>query len=181
MLEIHSTVTVDQIESVVRAAAHRHNASLTVVSHLGHPRPAGTTGVTQEAFVFTLYQSKLYAALLAADIRFAGFLPCRIAAWQEGDGVALQALTPSDHCRVLGRPDLEPVAAPLDGILREIMEDAARPQVASARARVGATPSQWGATEDQVNMRATLPQRIDYRGKKVEDEAGTGSHDAYGG
>jgi hypothetical protein len=93
----------------------------------------------------------------------------------------LQALTPSGYCRVLGRPDLESLAAPLDSVLQRILEDAAHPVTASARERPGVETSRWGATEDQVNMRATLPQRIDYRGTKIEDEAGTGAHDSPGG
>ena len=39
----------------------------------------------------------------------------------------------------------------------------------------------WGATEDQVNMRGALPQRIDKRGSKLEEIAGTGQHDSRGG
>jgi hypothetical protein len=38
-----------------------------------------------------------------------------------------------------------------------------------------------GATEDEVDMRDTVPQRIDKRGTKVEDIAGTGEHDSAGG
>jgi len=38
-----------------------------------------------------------------------------------------------------------------------------------------------GATEDQIDMRDTLPQRIDRRGTKIEDIAGTGDHDSQGG
>ena len=38
-----------------------------------------------------------------------------------------------------------------------------------------------GATEDQIDMRGTIPQRIDRVGTKVEDEAGTGEHDSSGG
>ena len=38
-----------------------------------------------------------------------------------------------------------------------------------------------GATEDQVNTGLTVPQRIDKKGTKVEDTAGTGEHDAPGG
>ena len=38
-----------------------------------------------------------------------------------------------------------------------------------------------GATEDQVNVRATVPQRIDGHGSNVEDIAGTGETDAAGG
>jgi len=38
-----------------------------------------------------------------------------------------------------------------------------------------------GATEEQVDHRDTIPQRIDRRGSKVEDLAGTGEHDSSGG
>jgi len=181
MLQIHSTVRLDEIEPVLRAAAQRHNANVTVISHLGQPHQEGGTGGPRDAFVFTLCHSKLYTALLTADIRFAGFLPCRIAAWPDAGGVMLEAMTPSEYCRVLGRADLEAAAAPLEKALREILEDAAQRLAAAVRARPGGGPSGWGATEEQVNMRAALPQRIDCRGTKVEDEGGTGTHDAPGG
>ena len=181
MLQTRSAVKLEDIESVMKAVAHRHNANVTVVSHLGRPHRVEDVGGPQEALVFTFYHPKLHTALLAADIRFAGFLPCRVAAWPEQDGVMLQALAPSEFCRFLGRPDLEPIAAPLDTVLQGILEDAARPLTVSARSRPGVETSRWGATEDQVNMQLTLPQRIDYRGTKIEDEAGTGAHDSPGG
>jgi len=181
MLQIRAAASLDQIEPVLKAAVHRHNAKVTVVSYLGQPRHEYGGGGHRDAIVFTIYHSKLYSALLAADIRFAGFLPCRVAAWADAEGTVLQALSPSGYCRILERADLEAQAAPLDDVLRGILEDAAKPLAGAAKTRAGAGPSHWGATEDQVNMRAALPQRIDYRGTKVEDEAGTGSHDAPGG
>ena len=47
--------------------------------------------------------------------------------------------------------------------------------------RVGAEGAEHSATEDFVNMRASLPQRIDCHGTKVEELVGTGVHDAPGG
>lgn len=41
--------------------------------------------------------------------------------------------------------------------------------------------SDIGATEEQVDMRDTVPQRIDKKGTKIEDLAGTGEHDGSGG
>jgi len=38
-----------------------------------------------------------------------------------------------------------------------------------------------GATEDQIDMRDTVPQRVNRKGTKIEDEAGTGEHDSSGG
>ena len=54
----------------------------------------------------------------------------------------------------------------------------------SGRAPVKDTDQQLsgiGATEDQVDMKDTVPQRIDNKGTKVEDQAGTGEQDAPGG
>ncbi len=38
-----------------------------------------------------------------------------------------------------------------------------------------------GATEEQVDMRGTVPQRTDRLGTKIEDLAGTGDGDSPGG
>jgi hypothetical protein len=38
-----------------------------------------------------------------------------------------------------------------------------------------------GATEDQVDMKDTVPQRVDREGTKIEDLAGTGEQGALGG
>ena len=49
--------------------------------------------------------------------------------------------------------------------------------------RIGTQPSLLGpkATDDQVSMRDIVPQRLDRRGTRVEDIAGTGEHDSLGG
>ncbi|HWB98832.1 MAG TPA: hypothetical protein VG672_19120 [Bryobacteraceae bacterium] len=54
----------------------------------------------------------------------------------------------------------------------------ALPGEPSPRAKTG---HELGATEDQVNMRATVPQRVDSHGSKVEEIGGTGEVDAQGG
>ena len=38
-----------------------------------------------------------------------------------------------------------------------------------------------GATEDQIDMRGTIGQRIDNKGTRVDEEAGTGEIDSSGG
>ena len=43
--------------------------------------------------------------------------------------------------------------------------------------RVSAT----NATEDQVDMKDTVPQRVNREGTKIEDLAGTGEQDSKGG
>lgn len=164
MLQQHSTHRLDQVELSLRRAAERHDGSLLATSGVGN------------ALAFTLCFSNLYEPMLMADPRFASFLPCRIAAWAKGDGVMLETISPREYCRLLHRPDLERLAESLEGILRRVMEDAARRTSAPAR-----PDEERAATEDQVNMRAALPQRLDRHGTKVEELAGTGVHDAQGG
>jgi len=38
-----------------------------------------------------------------------------------------------------------------------------------------------GATEEQVDMKDTVPQRVNREGTKIEDVAGTGEQDSKGG
>ena len=38
-----------------------------------------------------------------------------------------------------------------------------------------------GATEDQMDIRGAIAQRIDSKGTKIEDLAGVGGHDSSGG
>jgi hypothetical protein len=55
---------------------------------------------------------------------------------------------------------------------------------ANAKAGEAAKPSgssNIGATEDQVDMKNTVGQRIDNKGTRVEDLAGTGEQDSPGG
>jgi hypothetical protein len=44
-----------------------------------------------------------------------------------------------------------------------------------------ATDASVGATENKVDMRDTVAQRVNDKGTKLEDIAGTGTHDSQGG
>ena len=112
MLQIHATQRLNQIEIGLRMAAERHGGSVLAVSHVGHLlRPQqGIEGA--DAVVFTLCFSDLYAALLRSDIRFAAFLPSRIAVCAKGGGVFLETISPREYCRLLHRPEVEPLALP---------------------------------------------------------------------
>lgn len=167
MLQMHSIHRLDQVEIGMRHAAEKHGAVLHSVTPMG------------EAVVFNLGLAELYTALLRLDQRFAAFLPVRVAACAQGAGVSLQAVSPREFCRILHRPELEPAMAPLEEALRGIMEEAAQAHLAAPGAASERYDTQ--TTEDQVNMRAALPQRIDAHGTKVEELAGTGAHDSQGG
>ena len=74
---------------------------------------------------------------------------------------------------MLHRPDLEPMAMRLEDRLRSVMEHAA--------VTAASMSEPHKATEEQINMRAALPQRVDCHGTKIEDLAGTGVMDTQGG
>ena len=177
MIQIHTTQGLDQIEAGLRVVAERHGGDVLAVSHVGRLLHADTDLKGTEAIVFTMCFPSLYTALLRSDIRFAAFLPSRIAVCTvgHGSGSFLEAIPPKEYCRLLHRPEVEPLAAALEDTLRAVMEEAAHGQHWTV------APGEHGSTEDQVNMRATLPQRIDCRGTKVEELAGTGVPDTQGG
>jgi len=156
----------EAVETALRRALRRRRGSLAAVE------PAGA------ATVFTIAHPDLYAMLLAAEVRFAMLVPWHIAAFEESGTVKLTAVSPLEFARSFRRPELEAPAAAAENFLNEILDDAARPLTLAAG---GHAESGIGATEDQMNMRGTVPQRIDNRGSKVEELAGTGEHDSPGG
>jgi uncharacterized protein (DUF302 family) len=183
MLQQTTSYRLSEIPEALQAAVERHGAQILAVSDMGNLLRQQGISRAHDAHVFTICLPELYAALLAADIRFAAFLPCRIAACSVGPGVTLETMSPIEYCRLLHRPDLDRLAQPLEtalrGILTAVHDAGARHH--SAAASSGTQQWSLGATETQVNVRGSLPQRIDCRGTKVEDLAGTGKHDAAGG
>jgi len=180
MLQVNSPKPLAAIETALMQAAQHRGISVLSVIHLGRLLQDKTPMPARDAIVFTICRPDLSAALLAAEVRFANFVPCRITAFEEEGSVTLEAMTPAEICGLLGRGDLEAVAAPLESFLREIMEEAARP-AAAGQAKAAARDGGPGATEGMVNARAAIPQRVDCRGTKVEEIGGTGKHDAQGG
>lgn len=167
LLERVSSLKLSEVEMALRRAARRRRASVSTVETAG------------AATVFTIQQPETYSMLLSAERRFAAYLPCRIAAYEEGTSVRLAAMSPAEFARAFERPDLDTPAIQLESLLSQIMEEATHPLTAVAGA--GRPEAGWGATEDQVNMRGALPQRIDKKGSKLEEMAGTGQHDSQGG
>jgi uncharacterized protein (DUF302 family) len=177
MLQVISEHPLGSAEPALRRAAHHNGASVLMVSHVGQHVPAGA----DDAIVFGICSPELYGALLGADIRMSAFLPCRIAAYSQAGRMTLASLSPLEFCRLLNRPDLAPLATPLEALLLRIMEEAAHAAAVPESAAAGKHRGGLGATEEQMNVRGSIPQRIDCHGTKLEDMAGTGEHDLQGG
>lgn len=180
MLRVNSTQSLAATEAALVQAAQRKGINVLSIAHLSRLFQLTGAGLSKDAISFTVCRPDVSATLLEADLRFANFIPNRVTAIQEDGGVILESLTASEICRLIGRPDLEAAAMPLEGMLRELLEESARP-VRLDRLEPARAAYEPGATEGMVSARATVPQRIDCFGSKVEDIAGTGQHDAPGG
>jgi uncharacterized protein (DUF302 family) len=176
MLQIHTTQGLEQVEVGLRKAAERHGGMVLAVSHVGQLLQTEQDLKGTDALACALCFPSLYAPLLRSDIRFAAFLPSRVAICAVGSGTFLAAIPPRDYCHLLHRPEAEPLAASLEDTLLLVMQEAAH-----GAAHEASLHDKHLSTEDQVNMRATVPQRIDCMGTKVEELAGTGAPDAQGG
>ncbi|MBM3811583.1 MAG: hypothetical protein FJW20_08090 [Acidimicrobiia bacterium] len=181
MLQVSSARRLEDIGPALCAAAPRHGAAVLAITHLGKLLTSNVSDPAHDAMVYTICQSELYAALLSADVRFAAFLPCRLAAIRHASGVVLETLSPKQFCALINRTDLERLAAPLETLLKDLIADAAEPAryVVSPAEQSGA--HQPGAVEHQMSRDGMIPQRVDCHGTKIEDLAGTGKLDAPGG
>lgn len=180
MIKFESSHKLEEMEAAFCRAAQKHGARIISITPFEALLKREARKTARDAISFTVCHTDLYGALVAADIRFAAFLPCRVAAIRHGAGVTLESISPKHFCRHLNRPDLDRLIAPLETLLRELMEDAAHPAVFSHPHHQDADMS-LGAREGQMSMRGSIPQRIDGHGTKIEDLAGTGELDAPGG
>ena len=99
MLHVNSPKPLAAIETALVQAAQRRGISVLSVIHLGRLLQLQTPKPERDAIVFTLCRPDLSAALLAAEIRFANFVPCRITAFEQEGSVTLEALTPAEIWR----------------------------------------------------------------------------------
>jgi len=180
MIQVTAGLKLDEVEGALSRVAPHHGIHIVSITPFDALLGEEARGGAQGAISFAICHRDLYSALLAADIRFAAFLPCRIAAIQDERGVVLESMSPRHFCASLNRPDLDRLVAPLEALLLDLMQDAARME-AKAAARRDQPGRDPGAREDQVSMRRSIPQRIDCHGTKIEDLAGTGELDSPGG
>ena len=180
MLQVNSSKPLASVELALVQAAQRHGLNVLSIVHVGQLLPGRPWGPRKDAVVFTVCRPDLSAALLAADMRFANFVPCRIAALEADGAVTLEAMTPSEICGLLQRADLEELAAPLESFLRMIMEEAAQPAAGAQAKRRGAR-LRPGRHRGDGQCAGFDPAANRLQGTKVEELAGTGQHDAQGG
>ncbi len=180
MIQVTSELKLEEVQGALSRAAPQHGIHILAITPFDTLLGEKARGAAQAAISFTICHTELYSALLAADIRFAAFLPCRIAAIQDERGVVLESMSPRHFCTSLNRPDLDRLVTPLETLLLDFMQEAARLE-AKAAPRQPSPVHDPGAREHQVSMRRSIPQRIDCHGTKIEDLAGTGETDSPGG
>jgi hypothetical protein len=173
MIQVRSRHPLSRVSTALHRYAHQHRATIQTI-HMGRgPCPV----------VFLLTYPDFQHRLAQADRRWLTCLPWHVAGGEEeAGGTYLETLSPLEVCKWL---NLDPtdVPAEFEKFLTELLDHAA--QALGEGIHID-SPHQsehygLGATELQVNQRATVPQRIDNKGTKVEELAGTGQHDAQGG
>jgi uncharacterized protein (DUF302 family) len=145
-IERLSARKLTDVEPILRNAARQMGA------------PVVQKELVNGATVFTIEHPGLYEKLLSADIRFAVFLPCRIAISDYRGGLKLTAISPIQFANHPDDPDVAAAAAALENVLLEILVDLEDTE----------------GTDQPVDMADTVPQRF-------EDQAGTGEQDSPGG
>jgi hypothetical protein len=171
MIQVRSRHPLARVSTAFHRYAHQHRATVQTF-HIGHHA---------SPVVFLLSHPDFQHRLAEVDRRLLACLPWHVAGVEEEGGTFLETLSPVEMCQWLG---VDSTGAPqeMDRFLNELLKYAAEAPAEAVHA--GSHQAEHyglGATEMQVNHRGTIPQRIDKKGTKVEELAGTGRHDAPGG
>ena len=122
---VHSTKPIDAIGEGLAAAAARHSFGVIAVHDLKATLEKKGVGLGMECRVFEVCNPVQARRVLETDGAVSTALPCRISVYGQPGDYTLATLLPGEMMKAFGRPELEPVAAEVETVLKAMMEEAA--------------------------------------------------------
>jgi len=125
LLEVESRRTLDEIDKALQEAAARHKFGILAVHNVRHTMEQKGVEFAGECLIYEVCNPVQAKKVLEADPSISTALPCRISVYRADQGYRLATLLPTAMLALFHRPELEPVAREVEGVIRAIMQEAA--------------------------------------------------------
>jgi uncharacterized protein (DUF302 family) len=125
LFQVQSTKTVAEIERDLQASAARNQFGVIAVHDLKETMHKKGVALEMECRIFEVCNPHQAKKVLEADGAISTALPCRISLYGSGGKYTLATLLPTALLSSFDRPELAPVAAEVERVIVQMMQDAA--------------------------------------------------------
>lgn len=108
----------------VEEATKRHGFGVIAVHNLQEKMREKGVDFAIPVQIYEVCNPHQAKVVLEADPSISTALPCRIALFQKGDRTTVATIRPTAQLAGFNRPDLEPVACEVEGVILKIIDDA---------------------------------------------------------
>jgi uncharacterized protein (DUF302 family) len=124
LYEALSTKPLEEIDAGLQAAAARHQFGVIAVHDLQATMKKKGVEFGKRVLVYEVCNPHQAKAVLEANGAISTALPCRISVYQTPEGFKLATLLPTELMRLFGNPELEPVAAEVEQVVKAMIDEA---------------------------------------------------------
>lgn len=126
LYRVQSPKTLEEVGRGLEEAAQRYKFGVIAVHDLKAKMKEKGVDFERDCMIYEVCNPHQAKKVLEANAEIATVLPCRIAVYSEGDGVALATLRPTALLEMFSTPGLRAVAEEVEEVILKMMHDAAR-------------------------------------------------------
>ncbi len=125
LFKVESSKSVEDIGRDLEKAAVARKFGVLTVHDLKETMKKKGVDFDRPCRIYEVCNPQQAKKVLDKNMDMSAFLPCRISVFTEGDKVVLATMKPTALVSLMNAPEIEPVALEVEGILVEIMKEAA--------------------------------------------------------
>ncbi len=125
LYQVQSSKSLDEIEQGLQASAGRHQFGVIAIHDLKETLKKKGVDLAIDCRIYEVCNPHQAKKVLDADGALSTALPCRISVYGSPAGYTLATLRPTAMMKAFGNPAIELVAEEVEGVILEMMKDAA--------------------------------------------------------
>jgi uncharacterized protein (DUF302 family) len=125
--QIEANANLDEIEARLQDSAGRHHFGIIAVHDLKATMKAKGVDLKMECRIYEVCNPEQAKKVLEADGAISTALPCRISVYGAPGHYRLATMLPTEMMKGFNNQSIETVAKEVEGVIVQMMKDAARP------------------------------------------------------
>ena len=125
LYQIKSSRSLNEIERALQDSAVRHQFGVIAIHDLQETLKKKGVHLAMECRVYEVCNPHQAKKVLEADGAISTALPCRISVYGSAGAYTLATMRPTEMMKAFATPEIEPVAREVEGVVLQMMQDAA--------------------------------------------------------